>query len=620
MRCSLAGLPAGMAKGMAALLWLLCTLLAWSAQAAIDVTATMTVINPTPQTMVLEDEAHQLDIEQVLERADALPWQPLQQEAANFGFTDSAWWLRLRLESEAHAPIRRLLELSSSLPDYIEAYSVDEQRQILQQWETGSRRLFSSRPVQHNTFVLPIYFGPEESREIFVRLASHDGLLPAMPLFIMDDASFLERTQRELMAYSLLYGGLLALLLYNLLTFLATREQAFFFSVLYLGAFLLFNLTLRGFGYHYLWPEWPRLTQPMLLLSVGLLYTALTLFSIDYLNLQRKAPRLAKALWGATGLVVLGVLPSFTGRFAGVLQLLLPLGVGYALLLLGTATWLGLKGDRLAQIFLLAWSGLLVGVVLYSLRLGGFVEYSVVTEYSLELGAAFGFLLLAFGLACKINRLKRDKQIAERKHYELQRSHTQQLESKVQQRTQELEQANRRLAAMVRTDPLTGLLNRRQFEALVSEEIQRRHRAGRPLLFAMMDIDDFKLYNDTYGHQAGDEVLIEVAKLLKSHFRRAGDRLFRLGGEEFGILLEADSQQAGNFALERFRYALQQLRIPHEYATHGVITGSFGLVCCSDYDQAPSAMAIYRQADQAMYEAKQNSRNRVVSRVLTVET
>src|SRR5690554_6942558 len=620
MRCSLAGLPVGMAKGMAFLVWLFFTSSTWQAQAGVNIAPAADVIKPASRTLVFEDAAGQLDIDQLLVQADTLPWQPLQQKVANFGFTDSAWWLWLKLENDSAMPLRRLLELSSSLLDYVEVYAVDAEQRVVQEWETGNRRAFSSRPVQHHTFVLPIYFGPEESRDVFVRLSSHDGLLPATPLFVMDDMHFLERTQRELMAYSLLYGGLLALLLYNLLTWLATRERGFFYSVLYLGAFLFLIFILRGFGFQYLWPERPHFTQPMLLLSVGLLYGALTLFSVDYLNLRRKAPYLFKLLWGLTGLIVLSLLPALGGHFSGPIQWLILLGSSYALLLLGAAGWLCLKKDRLAAIFLVAWGGFLMGVVLYLLRLGGLVSYGLGSEYALELGAAFGFLLLAFGLAFKINRLKRDKQIAERKHHELQRRHTQELESKVQQRTRELEEANRKLSALVRTDPLTGLLNRRQFETLIDEEIQRRRRDGKPLLFAMMDVDEFKRYNDTYGHQAGDEVLIKVAELLKANFRRAGDRLFRLGGEEFGILLEADSLQAGSFALERFRRELQQLGILHEASGHGVVTGSFGLVCCSNYALAPSALMIYQQADQAMYEAKQNNRNRVVSRLLTAET
>jgi two-component system, sensor histidine kinase LadS len=619
MHCALAGLPAGMAKWMAALLWLLLSLVSWQAQAAIEITPTSSVIKPGNQTLVLEDETGRLGIEEVLQQAETLPWQSLHQEVPNFGFNHASWWLKLKLKNTSHAPLRRLLELGSPLPDFIDAYAVDDQGRVRQQWHTGSRRSFTSRPISHHAFVLPIYLGPDESREVYVRLASHDGLIPAMPLLLMDDVSFLERTQRELMAYSLLYGGLLALLIYNLLTFIATRERTFLLSVLYLGSFLLFNFTLRGFGYQFLWPEWPRFNQLMLLLSVGLLYASLTQFSVEYLNLKQHMPRLTRGFYLLTGLIVLSILPAFTDRFAWVLRFLIPLGVGYALLLFGISAWLSLRRNGLAQIFLAAWGALLMGSLLYFLRLGGYVPYGRVSEYTLEMGAGLGFLLLAFGLGCKINRLKQAKLEAERETYELQRTLNQKLESKVHQRTQELEQANLKLATMVRTDPLTGLLNRRQFETLVEEEIHRRHRDGKPLLFAMLDVDDFKLFNDTYGHQAGDEVLVEVSKLLRAHFRRAGDRLFRLGGEEFGILLEADSLQAGRYALERFRHALEQLQIPHEKSRHGVVTGSFGLVCCSDYDQVPSAMAVYRQADGAMYEAKQRNRNRVVTRSLTEE-
>ncbi|WP_156085497.1 diguanylate cyclase [Billgrantia saliphila] len=612
-RGALAGMPAGMASWMAIFLWLI----AWPAQAAIDVTATgATPLGPHAE--LFEDATGELELADVLARSETLSWAPSGQQVIDIGFSSSAWWLRFGIENDAPVPVRRMLELASPLPDYVDVYAIDGQGRVVQQWHTGSRRPFMSRPIRHRTFVLPLYLGPNETRELYLRLDSHDGLLPAAPLYLMNDAEFLDRTQRELMGYSLFYGGLLALLIYNLLTFLATRERAFLYSVFYLGAFFLFNFGLRGFAYQFMWPERPHLNGQLLLLSGGLLTVALTLFSVECLGLRRHAPRMARGIVVLTGLIVACVLPALANHFAWVLRALIPLGIAYAALLLGVAAWLGVRRDRLALIYLAAWTSLLSGSGLFLLGESGVMAYEV-SQYALESGAALGFLLLAFGLAVRINRLKRDKLAAERETYKLQRSLNRKLEDEVQQRTRELERANRKLEAMVRTDPLTGLLNRRQFESLVNEEIHRRQRDAKPLLFAMMDIDDFKLYNDTYGHQAGDEVLVEVARLLSSHFRRAGDRLFRLGGEEFGILLEADSFEAGRFAMERFRHDLQQLKIPHERSRHGVITGSFGLVCCDDYGQVPNAMALYEQADQAMYQAKEESRNRVVTRSLLLE-
>ncbi|QOR39951.1 GGDEF domain-containing protein [Billgrantia diversa] len=105
---------------------------------------------------------------------------------------------------------------------------------------------------------------------------------------------------------------------------------------------------------------------------------------------------------------------------------------------------------------------------------------------------------------------------------------------------------------------------------------------------------------------------MRLATLLLDHFRRAGDRLFRLGGEEFGLLLEVDSLQAGKQLLERYREALQGLGIPHEASRHGVITASFGLVACQGCEAVRDVQALYHLADKAMYEAKATDRNRVV--------
>nr|WP_232090350.1 GGDEF domain-containing protein [Halomonas sp. MCCC 1A13316] len=115
---------------------------------------------------------------------------------------------------------------------------------------------------------------------------------------------------------------------------------------------------------------------------------------------------------------------------------------------------------------------------LYFLRVAGILPYNIVTEYAVQVGSGIEFLLLSLGLAWKINQFKNEKLAAERATVELQRSLNQRLEDQVLQRTQELERANRQLTILARTDPLTGLLNRRQFHELVDQEMQRRRRSG----------------------------------------------------------------------------------------------------------------------------------------------
>ncbi len=161
------------------------------------------------------------------------------------------------------------------------------------------------------------------------------------------------------------------------------------------------------------------------------------------------------------------------------------------------------------------------------------------------------------------------------------------------------------LAAM---DPLTGLFNRRKLKEIFPLEIRRVCRTGEYLAFAVMDIDYFKQYNDCYGHQMGDDVLIRVGKLLLERCRRATDYSFRLGGEEFGILFSTlDPDQAMVF-VDGLRAAIQGLAMEHlNNRVADTVTASFGLVVSNN----PSDMAsMYKAGDQALYRAKRAGRNR----------
>lgn len=599
--------------------WLLLCLWGQPAMAAIDVTETPGELNLSPEVVLLEDSDRAYDIASLLAENERLPWQASGQETLNFSFSSSAWWLQVDLTNGSEAAVHRLLELAMPLHDYLDAWLVDESGEVIRVWQTGNRRVFDSRPVAHRTFVLPIDLPPGETRRVVLRLDTHDGLFDATPLYLMDGASFLAKSQRELMAFSLYFGALLALLTYNLLLYVATRERALLHYVAYLGSFFVLMFIARGFAFQYWWPNWPTFNNQIVPLNIGVFILTLAMFTCSYLSLHRHSVWLPRVLYGAAGLCLLSAMPALWGHYGPLFRTMIPSAILLSTLLLVVAVWRCWRGDVLARIYLVAWCVLLVGITLYFLRVAGVLPYNLVTEYAVQAGSGLEFLLLALGLAWKINQLKNEKLEAERKTHELQRQVNQRLEAEVRSRTRDLEAANRQLADMARTDPLTELYNRRQFLELVDKELGCRRRLGRALLFAVMDIDAFKDYNDTYGHQAGDEVLVKVAALLKQHFRRAGDHLFRLGGEEFGLLLEADTLKTGYRALERFRGSLEALRISHQGSVYGVVTASFGLVACEDFEQVPDAQALYSQADQAMYEAKQQARNRIVVRNLLSE-
>ena len=165
-----------------------------------------------------------------------------------------------------------------------------------------------------------------------------------------------------------------------------------------------------------------------------------------------------------------------------------------------------------------------------------------------------------------------------------------------------LQDANRQLRRLAVTDGLTSLTNRRRFNELLEEVLDRSLRQSQTFSVLMFDIDHFKLLNDVFGHQAGDEILEKFANVLRSTARRY-ERPARYGGEEFAIILDNCDKSASMIAAERFRGAINSFCWPYRD-----ITASIG---CSTFTGIESAREMIEQADSALYVSKHDGRNRV---------
>lgn len=177
---------------------------------------------------------------------------------------------------------------------------------------------------------------------------------------------------------------------------------------------------------------------------------------------------------------------------------------------------------------------------------------------------------------------------------------------------EELAAANAKLRQLSEIDGLTGIANRRRFDFVYLREYRHACRDQQPLSLLLSDIDQFKPYNDRYGHQAGDQCLKQVAKTLE-HSIRPGDLVARYGGEEFAVILP-DTTAASAMAIgERLRHAVEALSLPHADTNNGLVTLSIGAATLDgDY---PKTLAhpgnLIELADRALYAAKHHGRNRV---------
>jgi len=184
--------------------------------------------------------------------------------------------------------------------------------------------------------------------------------------------------------------------------------------------------------------------------------------------------------------------------------------------------------------------------------------------------------------------------------------------TKLENTTKKLRRANKKLENVSYTDSLTGLHNRRYFNMLYEREVQRAKRNKTHITFMMLDIDFFKQFNDTYGHIEGDFALKSVAKVLKDTLRRPSDFVFRLGGEEFGVLLiQTDESNSAKLARD-ICDAIRGKEIKHESSkVNQYLTMSIGVVCCIA-DDALNENILISRADEMLYEAKETGRDRYI--------
>lgn len=333
--------------------------------------------------------------------------------------------------------------------------------------------------------------------------------------------------------------------------------------------------------------------------------TTLALFRLGIANSQGRRPPWRRIAWP-----VLGVAFSFSVWLGNP-----PLRViaGCSIFALQSLDCLlALQRQRghasLGQYFLMA--GLCLTTLVFLVRvaamLGGYLELPSILDSNRVQVASFVVVIAAlvlFGAGLTLTVLERTVHELAQSRGQLSRQHM-----LLQQYSSELEAANLRLGELSMTDSLTGLGNRRRFDEALALEWARARRLKKPLALLMVDVDCFKLYNDHYGHQAGDDCLVRVAAVLQSQLRRAGDLATRYGGEEFALIAFDTGREGVEKLAEKLCRAVSELRISHDRVPQGRVTVSIGAaVVMPRVTIEPDELV--RRADAALYRAKGEGRN-----------
>ena len=596
-----------------ALLWLLVLspLCAVNARAAaeeqVDIATTGDHYSLGGHLVYLADPDNRLSAADIVARADQLAWTQAADAIPNLGLQAPPHWFMIRLGNSSQQDWSGLLEMSYTMIDVLDVY-IEHRQELVKVAEVGDQRPFSNRLLAHRNFLVPITVPAGDSVRILM-LGESAGALK-FPLDLWHIPAFFQHDQRTLAPQILFVGLMLALALYNFFLLLATRDWNYFWYVLSIVSISFVVMSFHGILAQYVWPETPALNNPVLVASISTNIFAATIFAYSFLDLKRFPKWLGGLFLGhsAAGLLVF------------VLNLMLPYGttiklaalfsVTGATLGICTGAWLWYRGEILARFYTLAWFLLLAGSVAITFSHMGYLPSILIFTHGQQIGAVAEGLLLSFALAYRINMERQQRFQAQAQLLKLQTETNQLLEKKVQERTAELQEANRKLQESSATDGLTQVKNRYFFDEKLTHEWLKNSRANSQISLLMIDGDHFKSINDNYGHLCGDAVLKHVAALFNTSVNRAGDFVARYGGEEFTILLCHTDLFGAATVAERIRKKVENT--PLEWEGKKIsFTISIGVA-----NQIPSRdsdpKSLLQDADSALYKAKHAGRNRVM--------
>ena len=598
-----------------ALVWL--ALSALPVAAAITVPVDLTSLPLRAQVRVLEDPSGRLGIAEI--RSAALEERFSSIPGAgdlNWGFTRSALWLRLEFRAQGTQPQPALLQLAYPQLDRVDFHAVERGQPV--HLVSGDLLSFSARPWQHRHIVFPLQLEPGAAQTVYLRVVSRGSL--TMPLTLWSPQALQHHDQTVYAAHSLYFGILLALGIYNLLLFASVRDSLHLAYVANLATFATGMLGVLGFGHQFLWPELPQLADKIPLLGFSLYGFFAMSYVRAFLDTRTWTPRWDRALASLALLfLVVAACDLFTDTrvFVMAIAAMAPLAA-LASLVVGL---LALRQDQPgAKIYVFASLTYQIGFVAYGLRMVDLVPTNVVTSYAIQWGSVVEMMLLSFALAERLQTLRRAKEQAQAEVLQARKAVVdalvdaeKRLETRIAERTAELAQANERLresqlelSRLALHDGLTGLANRAHLQEHLQLAVARSRRTGSGCGILMIDLDGFKLVNDTHGHGVGDALLSEVARRLRTQVR-ASDLVARVGGDEFVVVFEpAESQDMAHAIGVKLVAALGQ---PYIVADRSFTIGaSIGIALAPIHSTEPHRLL--ELADLAMYEAKRMGKGR----------
>ncbi|MDY6903189.1 MAG: 7TM diverse intracellular signaling domain-containing protein [Thermodesulfobacteriota bacterium] len=411
------------------------------------------------QLQYLEDKSRKLTIGDVTHTSRG--WQQSKTDSLNFGFTDSAYWFRFTIDNTLDYPSDWLLEITYPLLDYVDLY-IPQAGGFFTTIEAGDRYQFSKREIMDKNFVFRINQQPGP-QTYYLRIQTESSL--TLEPVIRSENNYIAKINHTYPLFWIYYGAMLIMVIYNVVLFFIIRDRSYIYLVLFIVSYILFQFTLNGFSFQYLWPNAVKWANNCLPTFMGLAFVFFTLFLRSFFNIGTMYT--TSMVDKATKYLVL--VPNLGWAFASLLMpYAMSIKVATFLAFFSAATiavtgLLSVAITRSMKYILASCAVLFIGVVLYTLKTFGVLPSNIITNWSIQIGSVFFVSFLSIALADKITALKNELILTNSKISQMLKSVS-----------EEMDESLRDLADC-REDEIGGILNERfttfmdRFRDLVSD-------------------------------------------------------------------------------------------------------------------------------------------------------
>ena len=483
--------------------------------------------------------------------------------------SNSAFWIRLRIRDPQKPGDERFIMIHNASLENVDAWFPDGTCV-----RVGKRVDIRSIQIKTRVWNIPVPASVREGDYVYLRVKSPT--IMWVPVKILTSSQILNQSFRENLLFGVFFGVLIAVFFVNLFSYMVMKNRHFLIYMSYLLSLLVYHLMVHGF-LHFI-PMPFKALEILLWVSLAGVGVFMSLFAKRFLDLKDRLPFVNIVLDVILGLFAVQTIIGILGLSVLANQIAYVTGFVTPLIIIATTIKLYFSGFQEVRFYLIAWFALFAATLIWSTA--AYAEAQIPANYFFLIGTSINSLLFTLAIFDLLRKELSEKDVmVEREKYYINLS---------------------------RTDPLTGLYNRRYLNELV-KRLEADGELPTDSAMIMIDLDNFKVINDTHGHLAGDMILTKTGSKIKKHIRKT-DIACRYGGDEFLVFLPGANEVAAHGIAEAIR---NDILGDFSYSEEGEeihITVSIGI---SENRLDDSFDGLFLRADAALYQAKKTGRNKI---------